>query len=83
MYIIGVERHFSEDNNIVVSRMLDEGGARWSPPQRVTTVRQGLRRLLCTFYVDGVFRCAQTGGTRWSPPRRVTTVRIQGLLRVS
>jgi hypothetical protein len=38
VYIIGVQRHFSENNNVMVAKMLDEGGAEWSAPARVTSV---------------------------------------------
>lgn len=44
VYIIGVQRHFSDNNNVLVSRMLDEGGAEWSAPARVTSVRRRIMK---------------------------------------
>lgn len=36
VYAIGTEHHFRADNNVVVSRMLDDRGAAWSAPVRVS-----------------------------------------------
>ena len=33
VYIIGTERGFSRDNNIVVTRMADDVGAEWTVPK--------------------------------------------------
>lgn len=37
VYVIGTQRHFSADNNLVISRMLDAAGAQWSRPAQLTT----------------------------------------------
>lgn len=37
-YIIGCERGFSHDNNILITKMTDMGGAEWSPPVKITEV---------------------------------------------
>lgn len=45
VYIIGCQRLFSADNNIVISRMADgSGGADWSPPVVLTKVRRPFPR---------------------------------------
>ena len=36
VYAIGVERHFSANNNVVISKMLDMSGSEWSKPVQVT-----------------------------------------------
>lgn len=36
VYLMGTERHFSKDNNLVISKMLDDKGASWSAPTRLT-----------------------------------------------
>jgi hypothetical protein len=36
VYLLGTERHFSPDNNLVISKMLDEEGKQWSVPTRIT-----------------------------------------------
>ncbi|KDD75669.1 hypothetical protein H632_c560p2, partial [Helicosporidium sp. ATCC 50920] len=36
VYVIGTQRHFSTDNNLVISKMLDAQGSRWSPPVQLT-----------------------------------------------
>ena len=38
-YIIGCERGFSNDNNILITKMTDLGGAKWSLPVKITQVR--------------------------------------------
>ncbi len=38
-YIIGCEQVFSVDNNVVITRMEDEGGAEWSKPVKLTEAR--------------------------------------------
>jgi len=35
-YIIGTERHFSNNNNLVVSKMMDSEGKQWSRPVRIS-----------------------------------------------
>lgn len=35
-YIIGTQRHFSKDNNIVISKMMDEQGYNWTSPSKVS-----------------------------------------------
>ncbi len=35
VYVVGTERHFSQDNNLIISRMLDDTGVR----ERVGVVR--------------------------------------------
>ena len=39
-YIIGCQQVFSVDNNVVITRMEDEGGAEWSRPVKLTEARQ-------------------------------------------
>ncbi|KDD75838.1 hypothetical protein H632_c476p0, partial [Helicosporidium sp. ATCC 50920] len=36
VYVIGTQRHFSKDNNLVISKMEDAAGARWSAPAQLT-----------------------------------------------
>ena len=36
VYALGVERHFSANNNVVISKMLDDSGSEWSEPVRIT-----------------------------------------------
>lgn len=36
VYLMGTERHFSKDNNLVISKMLDDKGASWSAPTKLT-----------------------------------------------
>ena len=36
VYAIGVERFYSPDNNLVISKMLDEDGRNWTEPVRLT-----------------------------------------------
>ena len=38
-YILGCERGFSQDNNILIIKMLDAGGTSWSAPVKLTEVR--------------------------------------------
>ncbi|EFN53516.1 expressed protein [Chlorella variabilis] len=35
-YLMGTERHFSHNNNLVISKMLDDKGASWSVPTKLT-----------------------------------------------
>ncbi|KFM26921.1 hypothetical protein F751_4982 [Auxenochlorella protothecoides] len=37
VYVVGTERHFSQDNNLIISRMLDDTGATWSAPTKITS----------------------------------------------
>jgi len=36
VYVMGVERTFSKDNNLIISKMLDGDGMQWSKPVRIT-----------------------------------------------
>ena len=36
VYALGVERYYSPDNNLVISKMLDTNGANWTEPVRLT-----------------------------------------------
>lgn len=38
VYLIGVQKHFTPDNQVVITKMLDEGGTKWSPPVILTRV---------------------------------------------
>lgn len=49
VYIIGCQRTFSHDNNVVISKMLDEGGYNWTRPVRLT---QGLSVVTINTGVD-------------------------------
>ncbi len=40
-YIIGCQQVFSADNNVVITRMEDMGGAEWSRPVKLTEARLG------------------------------------------
>ena len=39
-YIIGCQQAFSVDNNMVITRMEDEGGTEWSRPVKLTEARE-------------------------------------------
>jgi hypothetical protein len=37
VYMMGTERHFSPNNNLVISKMLDDKGTSWSVPTKLTS----------------------------------------------
>ena len=51
-YIIGCEQVFSVDNNVVITRMEDEGGAEWSKPVKLTEAREPVPVLTLTLIQD-------------------------------
>lgn len=48
-YMIGVQRHFTPDNQVVITKMLDSGGREWSPMAILT---QGISAVMANTGVD-------------------------------
>jgi len=52
VYLIGVQKHFTPDNQVVITKMLDEGGTKWSPPVILT---RGFSSVMANTGVDVSF----------------------------